>query len=221
MANYLVIAASSSIGKATTELLREAGHSVYTTARSDTKITPDALLDASNFEQVADVFLQAKQHLGNIDGVVNFAGSLLLKSAKSTTREEYDAVISSSLTTAFATVRSAAKEMSSGGSVVLISSAAAKAGIIGLMLSAAATYAENNLRFNVVSPGLVDTDLTRRITNSTTALEYSLGMHPLGRVGKPMDIARAVLFFLDPLNTWITGQVLNVDGGLATLKTKR
>jgi NAD(P)-dependent dehydrogenase (short-subunit alcohol dehydrogenase family) len=234
MANYLIIAASSSIGKATTRLLLEAGHNVFTTARSDTKITPDALLDATNFDQVADIFIQAKQKYGNIDGVVNFAGSLLLKSAKNTTREEYDAVISSSLTTAFATVRNAAKAMSNGGSVVLISSAAAsvglanheaiaaaKAGVIGLMLSAAATYAQDNLRFNVVSPGLVDTDMTKRITNTPAALEYSLSMHPLGRVGQSIDIARAVCFFLDPLNSWITGQVLNVDGGLANLKTKR
>ncbi len=87
------------------------------------------------------------------------------------------------------------------------------------MRSAAATYAHRNLRFNVVAPGLTETDLTDKIIQNKAALDYSLNMHPLGRIGKPEDIARAVVFFLDPVNNWITGQVLNVDGGLSTLKT--
>ena len=87
------------------------------------------------------------------------------------------------------------------------------------MRSAAATYAHRNLRFNVIAPGLTETDLTDKITQNKAALDYSLNMHPLGRIGKPEDIALSVVFFLDPLNDWITGQVLNVDGGLSMLKT--
>lgn len=233
MANYLILAASSTIARATTTLLQTAGHQVYTTARSNEKISPDALIDCANFDSVEAVFAQAKAALGQIDGVVNFAGSLLLKAAHATSQAEYAQVIESSLTSAFATVRAAGKQMSEGGSVVLLASAAAsiglanheaiaaaKAGVIGLMRSAAATYAEKNLRFNVVAPGLVATDLTQRITGNPAALEYSQSLHPLGRIGTPEDIARAVVFFLDPQNSWITGQVLNVDGGLATLKTR-
>ncbi len=233
MANFLLIAASSTIGKATTTVLKNAGHHVFTTARSAQKILPDAILDASDFDQMDAVFEKAQEKLGSLDGVVNFSGGLLLKPAHLVTKTQYEEVIQSSLTTAFATVRSAGKFMTSGGSVVLISSSAAsiglsnheaiasaKAGIIGLMLSAAATYAPKNLRFNVVSPGLVETDLTQRITRNPASLSYSLGMHPLGRIGHPLDIARAVAFFLDPQNSWITGQVLNVDGGLGSLKAK-
>ncbi len=229
MANFLVIAASSGIGQATTSLLREAGHHVFTTARDNTKITPDALLDATNFEAVDDVFKQA----GELDGVVNCSGSLLLRSAHLTSKEQYQNVMDASLTTAFATIRSAGKHMSKGGSVVLISSAAAmeglanheaiaaaKAGILGLTLSAAATYAGQNLRINAIAPGLTETPLTSTLTSNETSRKFSEAMHALGRLGKPEDIARAIVFLLDPENNWITGQVLAVDGGLSRVRPK-
>ena len=172
MANYLVIAASSAIGQAVVNILIAQGDTVFTTARDNTKIEPNVLLDASDFDAVLDVFKEA----GQIDGVVNCSGSLLLKSAHTTSQPQYQAVIDSSLTTAFATVRAAGLYMKEGGSVVLISSAAAmvglanheaiaaaKAGIIGLAQSAASTYAHSNLRFNVVAPGMIDTPLTAQI----------------------------------------------------------
>ena len=228
MSHYLNIAASSSIGQTTCQLLKAAGHTVFTTARSTNKITPDAILDATDFDAVDAVFQQA----GAIDGVVNCSGSLLLKSAHLTSREQYQAVIDASLTTAFAVVRAAGKHMRQGGSVVLISSAAAtaglanheaiaaaKAGINGLVLAAAATYATANLRFNAVAPGLVETHLTTALTAPSTR-KYSEDMHALGRLGKPEDIARAIVFLLDPQNDWITGQILGIDGGLSHIKPK-
>ncbi|MBP9829769.1 MAG: SDR family oxidoreductase [Proteobacteria bacterium] len=124
MANFLVIAASSTLGKSTCQLLQKDGHRVYQTSRTSDKITPDSILDATNFEAVDAVFALAKKSLGYIDGVVNFSGSLLLKPASSTNQEEYYQIIQSSLTTSFATVRSAAKHIDRGGSVVLLSSAA-------------------------------------------------------------------------------------------------
>lgn len=229
MAHFLIIAASSGIGQATTALLKASGHTVFTTARDQQKITPDAVLDATDFDAVERVFAQA----GAIDGVVNCSGSLLLKSASLTSREQYQAVIDASLTTAFATVRAAGKHMTNGGSVVLISSAAAmaglanheaiaaaKAGILGLTLSAAATYAPANLRINAVAPGLTETPLTASLTGNDAARKFSEAMHALGRLGKPEDIARAIVFLLDPANSWITGQVLGVDGGLSRVRPK-
>ncbi|MBA3814832.1 MAG: SDR family oxidoreductase [Alphaproteobacteria bacterium] len=149
MANFLVITASSSIGPAVVHLLNEAGHNIFKTARDNSKITPDAYLDATDFDAVEEIFQKA----GDLAGVVNCSGSLLLKPSHLTTKDQYLSVIDSSLTTAFATVKAAGKYMTNGGSVVLISSAAAKegfanheaiasakAGIIGLTLSAAATY---------------------------------------------------------------------------------
>lgn len=227
MARFLVIAASSGIGQATVSLLKDAGHSVFTTARDNSKITPNAVLDATDFDAVSTVFQQA----GALDGVVNCSGSLLLKSAHLTDKAQYYSVIDASLTTAFATVRAAGKHMSKGGSVVLVSSAAAmeglakheaiaaaKAGILGLTLSAAATYAGQNLRINAVAPGLTETPLTSALTGNATSRKVSEAMHALGRLGQPEDVARAIVFLLDPANSWITGQVLAVDGGLSRVR---
>ena len=229
MAHYLIIAASSGIGQATTNLLLSNGHTVFTTARDGSKISPDAFLDATDFDAVDKVFSQA----GELDGVVNCSGSLLLKSAHLTSKEQYQSVMDASLTTAFATVRSAGKHLQNGGSVVLISSAAAlagfanheaiaaaKAGIIGLTLSAAATYASSNIRVNAVAPGLTETPLTSALTSNETTRKFSESMHALGRLGKAEDVARAIVFLLDPANDWITGQVLAVDGGLSKVRPK-
>ena len=98
--------------------------------------------------------------------------------------------------------------------------AAAKAGVSGLMRSAAATYAPYGLRVNAVAPGLVDTPLSQAITANDLARKASVAMHPLGRLGTPDDIAAAVCWLLGPHSAWVTGQVIGVDGGLATLKPR-
>lgn len=188
-----------------------------------------ALLDATDFEAVEQVFQQA----GEIEGVVNCSGSLLLKAAHLTSKAQYQATIDASLTTAFATVRAAGKYLKNGGSVVLVSSAAAleglanheaiaaaKAGIIGLTLAAAASYAGSKLRVNAVAPGLTETPLTQSLTVNENSRKLSEAMHALGRLGQPADIARAIVFLLDPANSWIMGQVLAVDGGLSRVRPR-
>lgn len=229
MARFLVVAASSGIGRAVCAELNSHGHTVITTARTADARQPDFILDATDFAAVDEVFEKA----GDLDGVVNCAGSLLLRPAHTVSAAQYNETIAASLTTAFAVTRSAGKYMRNGGSVVLISSAAAltgfsnheaiaaaKAGVIGLMRSAAASYANLNLRFNAVSPGLTQTPLTAALTGSEAARKVSEGMHALGRLGTPEDVARAICFLLDPANSWITGQVLGVDGGLAAVRPK-
>lgn len=229
MANFLLIAASSDIGAATARRLRDAGHRVITTARDTSVIEPDMILDATDFDAVD----RAVSDAGELDGIAVFAGSMLLKPAHLTSREQYDDIVAASLTTSFAAVRAAGKHLR-GGSVVLTSSAAAlaglsnhdaiaaaKAGVIGLTLSAAASYAARDLRINAVAPGLVQTRLTEGLTASETSRKVSEAMHPLGRLGEPDDVARAVGFLLDPANAWITGQVLGVDGGLGSLRPRQ
>ena len=120
-----------------------------------------------------------------------------------------------------------------GGNIVLCSSAvashglpnheaiaAAKAGIVGLAKSAAASYATQNIRVNCVAPGLTRTPMTEKITSSDVALAASVAMHPLKRVGEAEEVAAAIAFLMDPANSWITGQVLGVDGGLGAVKAK-
>jgi len=242
MAKYLIIGGTSSIGISTTKNLLSAGHQVFITGRDPAnteKIShelniPFAVLDASDFSAVDSVYETAIKIMGEINGVVNCAGSLLLKSAHLTKQVEYEKVISANLTTAFAIVRSAGKYMTkNGGSVVLVSSAAAltgianheaiaaaKAGIVGLIYSAAATYASYNLRFNAVAPGLVETNLTSSLTKYQSSRDASIAMHALGRLGQPEDISAAIIFFLSTENSWITGQVIAIDGGLSTVRPK-
>jgi NAD(P)-dependent dehydrogenase (short-subunit alcohol dehydrogenase family) len=187
--------------------------------------------DARNISDVDALVKEATQRHGAVRGLVNLAGSILLKPAHLISEDEWNDTIATNLTTAFATVRAAGKHMKEGGSVVLVSTvaagtglpnheaiAAAKAGIEGLARSAAATYAGRGLRFNVVAPGLVDTPLAERITKSERTLEHSRKMHPLGRIGVPGDIAEAINFLLGPESDWITGQVLGIDGGLGATR---
>ena len=243
MAKYLLVAATSTIGKKTAEILHAQGHSLFLTGRDESAIAElaaevgavgYAALDASDFSATEAIFDQANNALGSIDGAVCFSGSLLLKSAGATSQAEYDATIAANLTAAFAVVRAASKTMhTNGGSVVLISSAAAmeglanheaiaaaKGGIIALSRSAAASYASSNLRFNVVSPGLTETKMTKALTANDASRKVSEAMHALGRLGKPEHIAQAITFLLAPENDWITGQVLAVDGGLSRVRPK-
>ena len=166
---------------------------------------------------------------------VNCVGSILLKPAHLTSDAEFREVIETNLFSAFATVKCAGKLLRrAGGSVVLLGSAAgslgianheaiasAKAGIEGLAKSAAATYAGQNVRFNVVSPGLVKTNLTKRIWETASVANASAELHALGRLGEPEHIASLIAWLVDPENDWITGQVIGVDGGLASVQPRR
>ena len=97
--------------------------------------------------------------------------------------------------------------------------AAAKAGVSGLVLSAAASYARSSIRFNAVAPGLVDTPLTERIIGNEKALESSLKLHAVRRAGEADEIASLVEWLVGPSSSWMTGQTLSLDGGLAHIKS--
>ncbi len=242
MANFIIFAASSSIGSQLAKILISGGHKLFFTTRKQEDLeklkhelgAEGQLLDISNFEDTEKAFLAAKNIFGEIHGVACCAGSLLLKSAHLTTRQQFNDVIEASLATAFSVTRAAGKHMAQGGgSVVLVSSAAAseglanheaiaaaKAGINGLVLSAAASYAGSNIRFNAVAPGLTETKMTAALTANDAARKVSESMHALGRIGTPADVARMMAFLLEPENSWITGQIIGVDGGLGSVRPK-
>jgi NAD(P)-dependent dehydrogenase (short-subunit alcohol dehydrogenase family) len=238
-----IVGGAGGIGAALARSIVAGGGSVFLTGRDAGKLSAlaaelgaaHAPVDASDPDAVDACADRAADALGGLTGIACCAGSLLLKPAHLTTTAEWQATLAANLTTAFGCVRAAGRLLkTTGGSVVLVSSAAAriglanheaiaaaKAGIVGLMLSAAATYARQRIRFNAVAPGLTKTPLTQGLVASELAEKASIGMHPLGRLGTPEDVARAILFLLDPAQDWITGQVLGVDGGLASLKTRQ
>ena len=191
--------------------------------------------DATDARFVENAFAAACEKFGRVDGVVNCCGSLLLKSAHLTTDEEWSHTLDANLTTAFHVLRAAAFRMmrTGGGSIVLMSSAvaqrgminheaiaAAKAGVVGLAQSAAATYARYNIRVNCVAPGLTRTPLTEPLTKNESSLKASAALHPLGRIGEPHEVASAIAWLLDPEQCWVTGQVIAVDGGLASVQAR-
>lgn len=240
--SHLVLGATGGIGSALTRRLAASGARLVIAGRDEQRLaalaeetgaTPQTFEATALADVERCVNLAVERH-GVIDGVANCVGSLLLKPAHLTTIEEWNAVLCTNLTSAFATIRAAARPMMRhGGSIVVVSSAAArvglanheaiaaaKAGITGLVLAAAASYASHRIRVNCVAPGLVRTPLTARLTASETGLKTSNAMHPLGRVGEPEDVASAIAWLLDPAQSWVTGQALGVDGGLASVRTR-
>lgn len=237
---FLILGASGDIGAQVARQLHAAGQKVLLASRKSDRLdhlanelgAPKWALDATQIGEVESCFVDASNEFGQIDGAVNCVGSLLLKPAHLTKESEWQETLATNLTSAFATVRAAAKTMAkSGGSVVLMSStaariglasheaiAAAKAGIVGLAKSASATYAGRHLRYNVVAPGLVKTKLTKRIWESEVSAASSTAMHPLGRLGEPEEVASLITWLLDPANSWVTGEVFAIDGGLGNVR---
>lgn len=238
--SILVTGASGGIGCALAKRLAAEGRDVFLSGRDATRLDELATAigagylagDLTESTFARQLVHSAKDQMGALTGVVHCVGSLLLKPAERTTDEEWLSVLHANLSSAFFVLREAAGAISNeGGSIVLISSAAArhgfpnheaiagaKAGIIGLTLSASATLARKNIRVNCVAPGLTNTPLTRAITNSPAALKASEAMHALGRTGEPEEVAEAIRFLLD--HEWITGEVLSVDGGLSSIHSR-
>lgn len=183
--------------------------------------------DVSNMDDVQRMFETVLKEFGTIDILVNNAGitrDTLLARMK---EEDWQAVIHTNLTGVFNCTKIAAKLMMKkrAGKIVNMASvvgltgnigqsnyAAAKAGIIGFTKSIARELAARNVNVNAVAPGFIATDMTAVIPDK--ARENILHGIPFGRMGKTEDVANAVLFLTSEQSSYITGQVLNVDGGM-------
>jgi 3-oxoacyl-[acyl-carrier protein] reductase len=239
---FMVAGATGAIGGELCRKLKNANAKIFICGRDGEKLDAlkkdldcdGAIIDGASFTSYEEAASKALSH-GELSGAVCCTGSVILKSAHATTQQEFDATMSANATSAFGLTRAAAKAMaaSGGGSIILVASAAAQIGlqnheaiaaakgaVIGLTLSAAATYARSNIRVNCVSPGLTETPLTARITSNEASRKASEAMHPLGRLGKPGDIVAAMMWLLSDDASWVTGQVIGVDGGLGSLKVR-
>ena len=183
--------------------------------------------DVSDSAAAAEMVARVHEELGGLDILVNNAGitrDTLLVRMKD---EDFDAVINTNLKGIYACTKAAAKFMTKqrSGRIVNLSSvvgeignigqtnyAAAKAGVIGFSKAAAKELAARHVTVNVVAPGFIDTDMTAVLKDSIR--ERLIESIPLGALGKPEHVADAVLFLVSDAASYITGQVLNVDGGM-------
>ena len=235
----LVTGASRGIGRAIARQLARQGALVVAAARGE-NATPTAeeiagaggraeaialdVMEAGGAERAVAGIVERHRRL---DILVNNAGiardQLLLRMK----REDWDAVLGTNLTAAFALTQAALKPMikQRAGRIICISSvvgqsgnpgqanyAASKAGLIGFAKAAAQEVASRGITVNVVAPGLIETDMTRAITDA--AREEWASKIPLRRLGTPEDVAAAVCFLASDEASYITGQVLAVNGGM-------
>ena len=235
----LVTGASRGIGRAIAARLAGAGATVVAAARGDhAHETVEAIraeggaaeaiaLDVTDAAGIDAAVKGIVERLGRIDVLVNNAGITRDTLALRMKREDWDAVIQTNLSAAFACAQAVLRPMIKQrmGRIINITSvvgqsgnagqanyAASKAGLIGLTKALALEVASRNITVNAVAPGLIDTEMTRAIAKG--AHEEWAAKIPLARLGTPGDVAAAVQFLASDEASYITGQVLAVNGGM-------
>ncbi|MBQ9564867.1 MAG: 3-oxoacyl-[Synergistaceae bacterium] len=183
--------------------------------------------DVSDKAQVEAMFKEIRESLGPVEVLVNNAGvtrdGLLMRMKP----EDWDAVLSANLSSAFYCTKEAIRDMSKAkwGRVISVTSvvglignagqanyAASKAGIIGFTKSVAREYASRGITANAIAPGFIETRMTEGLKDDVKAAIAA--QIPIGRMGSPEDVARAAAFFAREESAYITGQILAVDGGM-------
>lgn len=237
----LITGATRGIGKAIAETFAREGATVIFTYRSSVEkaqafeaslremgvACSSHQVDAANFEAVQQMLEAIIAEYGRIDVIVNNAGitqdNLLLRMSG----EQWDSVIQTNLNSVFYTTKAALRQMlrQKAGSIINISSvvglqgnagqanyAASKAGMIGFTKSVAREVGSRGIRANVVAPGFIETEMTAELPQKELAT-WLEGI-PLKRAGQPEEVAELCVFLASDKSMYITGQVLNVDGGM-------
>ncbi len=236
----IVTGAGQGLGACSAQLLANAGANVVINYFSDLeginreraeetarKIGKRAMVmeaDVRDPHAITKMFDKTLERFRSLNIVVNNAGINRDRTAKKMSQEEWQSVIETNLTGTFNVCREAAKRLSDGGRIVNLSSlsalfglfgqvnyAASKAGIIGMTRVLSRELAKRQITVNAVAPGVVLTEMGMTIPERIRA--EMLKSIPLGRFGEPEEIARVILFLCSDFATYVTGQVIQVNGG--------
>jgi len=236
----LVTGASQGIGRACALALSREGAIVAAAARNREKLgelvseiaaaggkSAAFVMDVADEEQVKSAIKSALAQFGKIDILVNNAGITRDQLVMRMKRADWDAVLNTNLTSAYLCIQQVIGSMlkQRWGRIINITSvfgqmgqagqanyAASKAGLIGLTMAMAREVASRNITCNAVAPGFIETSMTAALSDEFK--QSALKNIPLGRVGSPEDVASAVRFLASEDASYITGHVLNVNGGL-------
>lgn len=236
----LVTGASQGIGHACALALARHGAAVALAARNQLKLDELAqqitsaggkaatfVIDVAEEEQIKSGIKAALAHFGKIDILVNNAGITRDQLVMRMKRADWDAVLNTNLTSAYLCIQQVIGSMlkQRWGRIINVSSifgqtgqagqanyAASKAGLIGLTMAMAREVASRNITVNAVAPGFIETGMTAVLSEEFK--QNAVKMIPLGRVGTPEDVANAVSFLASEEASYITGHVLNVNGGM-------
>lgn len=239
----VVTGATGAIGSAAAARLAAAGAAVHLVARDGDGLAEVAArlgpataahhVDPTDPAAIEQVFAALAAAGTPADALIHAVGSTLLKPAHTTSDDELVELFRVNVGSAFAALRSFVRALprDRGGAVVLFSSAATSIGLVnheaisaakgaidGLVTSAAATYAGRRIRVNAIAPGLVVSNLTRRLVDNEATRRASEAMHPLGRLGEAAEIGALAAFLVSADAAWITGQTIVADGGLSGVK---
>ncbi len=247
MSCFIVTGATGGIGSAIVRRASAAGYEIAAIARDATRLTslceqtgtkpyPCDVLDESSLRSTIERIVAAHGPLG---GLIHAVGAIMLKPLHATSLDDWRATMDLNATSAFLAVKAVIPHLmrERRGSIVLFSTvavqtglqnhevvAASKGAVEGLVRSAAISYARYNIRVNAIAPALTRTQLSKQFWSSDAMLQASTTLHPLGRIGEPDDVAAAALFALSEDASWMTGQIIGVDGGLSAgvqpLRTK-
>jgi 3-oxoacyl-[acyl-carrier protein] reductase len=223
MKTFLFIGANADLAIEARKLIEKKGDKVIAISRNSNDFYPDFLIGNAVTNELPEITEE-------LDGLVYFPGSINLKPFRSLKSSDFQQDFEINVLGAIHAIQFYAKQLKEGSSIVLFSTVAvqtgmpfhstvsvAKGAVEGLTRSLAAEFAPK-IRVNCIAPSLTQTKLAGRLLNSTEKIDAMAQKHPLKKIGSTQDLANAIDFLLNDSSSWITGQILAVDGGMSTLK---